>query len=157
MKEFNQAVDTLRPKATEVSQASTVPDYIFPGAQVLVWRKAKPRRWDGPSHLISAVRHVCVKSSQKLLRQLPASSTAKKFILGVLVDSLLPPENSRATNPPASEHAGPHQSSDFAPDVLSKHLHSVVGFNPSSDGQRDDVTREEFVRHYEDDEEDFGV
>lgn len=67
MKDFNQAVDTMRFKATEVSQAPTVPNSLFPGDQVLDWRKENSQRWDGPDRLISAkLLDFYVKSSQKL-------------------------------------------------------------------------------------------
>lgn len=93
-KEFTAAVELLRLKTTETYQAPTIPHSIFLGDRVLFWLKAKPKKWDGPFPVISVVPHLYyVKISQKLPQQLYASSTAKKFISGVLVDNLLPPEN----------------------------------------------------------------
>ena len=95
MAEYRAQVDKAREEITKTCQAPTVPLDLHPGDLCLTWRK-KEKAWTGPHRVISKVPHgYYVRTGAK--QQLHSRPSVKAYKVGVIVESLLPPDTGDPT------------------------------------------------------------
>lgn len=99
LREMRAAIDDARAEAKDQAKSPTIPDDLAPGGMVLVYRK-DPSMLAGPYPLVlETPRGFYVRSSNARGRevQLHAKASVKRYLDGILIESLLPP-SCTATN-----------------------------------------------------------